>query len=160
MSKDASGNYRQRLYKMSLTTGAPLAAAVEIAANYPGTGEDSSGGHALFDPKQYKERSGLLLLNGVVYLAWASHCDIPPYTGWIMGYDATTLAQTAVIDVTPNGAEGAIWGAGAGLAADPNGDIYFLDANGTLTRPSTHKAFPSPATTATPSSSCPPRAAN
>ena len=142
MSKDVSGTYRQRLYKMSLTTGKPLAAAVEITANYPGTGEDSSGGYALFDPKQYKERSGLLLLTGVVYLAWGSHCDIPPYTGWIMGYNATTLAQTTVIDVTPNGAEGAIWGAGAGLAADSSGYIYFLDANGTFDTALNSQGFP------------------
>ena len=115
---------------------------MEIAASYPGTGEDSSGGYALFDPKQYKERSGLLLLGGVVYLGWASHCDDPPYTGWIMGYNATTLAQTSVIDVTPNGAEGAIWGAGAGLAADSNGYIYFLDANGTFDTTLNAQGFP------------------
>src|SRR5208337_2703695 len=95
MSKDASGNYHQRLHKVSLTTGKALAAAVEIAAKYPGTGEDSRGGYAYFDPKQYKERSGLLLLSGVVYLGWASHCDYAPYTGWVMGYDGTTLAQTS-----------------------------------------------------------------
>src|ERR1035441_10043155 len=87
MSKDASGNYHQRLHKRSLTTGSPLAAAVEITAKYPGTGADSTGGYVYFDPKQYKERSGLLLLGGVVYLGWASHCDHPPYTGWIMGYN-------------------------------------------------------------------------
>jgi len=142
MSKDASGTYRQRLYKVSLTTGQPLATAVEIAASYPGTGADSSGGYALFDPKQYKERSGLLLLNGVVYLAWGSHCDINPYTGWIMGYSAATLAQTSVIDVTPNGGEGAIWGAGAGLAADSIGSIYFLDANGTFDPTLDAQGFP------------------
>jgi len=151
MSKDASQwwrraalwNYHQRLHKVSLNTGNPLAAAVEITAQYPGTGEDSSGGYALFDPKQYKERSGLLLLGGVVYLGWASHCDYAPYTGWIMGYNATTLAQTSVIDVTPNGAEGAIWGAGAGLAADSSGYIYFLDANGTFDTTLNAQGFPS-----------------
>lgn len=132
MSKDSSGKYHQRLHKVSLAAGKVLAAAVEIVAKYPGTGEDSKNGYAYFDPKQYKERSGLLLLNGTVYLGWASHCDITPYTGWIMGYDTKTLAQTSVIDVTPNGAEGAIWGAGAGLAADSSGYIYFLDANGTF----------------------------
>ena len=132
MCKDTSGKYHQRLYKVSLAAGTPLAASVEIAAKYPGAGEDSKGGYAYFDPKQYKERSGLLMLNGVVYLAWASHCDDPPYTGFVMGYNATTLAQTSVIDVTPNGSEGAIWGAGAGLAADSSGSIYFLDANGTF----------------------------
>ena len=142
MSKDSSGNYHQRLHKMSLATGNPLAAAVEITGKYPGTGDDSSGGYVLFDPKQYKERSGLLLLGGVVYLGWASHCDIPPYTGWIMGYNATTLAQTSVIDVTPNGAEGAIWGAGAGLAADSSGHIYFLDANGTFDTTLNSQGFP------------------
>jgi hypothetical protein len=142
MSKDASGNYHQRLHKVSLTTGNPLATAVEITAKYPGTGEDSSGGYALFDPKQYKERSGLLLLGGVVYLGWASHCDHGPYTGWIMGYNGTTLAQTSVIDVTPNGADGAIWGAGAGLAADSSGYIYFLDANGTFDTTLNAQGFP------------------
>ena len=143
MSKDASGNYHQRLHKVSLTTGKALVAAVDIAASYPGTGEDSSGGYAMFDPKQYKERSGLLLLGGVVYLGWASHCDDAPYTGWIMGYNGTTLAQTSVIDVTPNGAEGAIWGAGAGLAADSSGYIYFLDANGTFDTTLNAQGFPS-----------------
>jgi outer membrane protein assembly factor BamB len=143
MSKDASGKYHQRLHKVSLTTGKPLAAGVEITGKYPGTGEDSSGGYAYFDPKQYKERSGLLLLGGVVYLGWASHCDHPPYTGWIMGYNGTTLAQTSVIDVTPNGAEGAIWGAGAGLAADSSGYIYFLDANGTFDPTLNAQGFPS-----------------
>jgi len=142
MSKDGAGEYHQRLHQVSLATGKPLTPAVEIAAKYPGTGEGSGGGYALFDPKQYKERSGLLLLNGVVYLAWGSHCDHPPYTGWVMGYNVTTLAQTSVIDVTPNGAEGAIWGAGAGLAADANGYIYFLDANGTFDTNLNAQGFP------------------
>ena len=142
MSRDATAGYHQRLHRVSLTTGNPLTRAVEIAARYPGSGEDSSGGYALFDAKQYKERSGLLLLNGVVYLGWGSHCDYAPYTGWIMGYDATTLAQTSVINVTPNGAEGAIWGAGAGLAADADGYIYFLDANGTFDTTLNSRGFP------------------
>lgn len=132
MSKDSSGNYHQRLHKVSLGAGTPLAAAVEIKAKYPGTGDDSKNGFAYFDPKQYKERSGLLLLNGVVYLGWASHCDYQPYTGWIMSYNASSLAQIGVLDVTPNGAEGAIWGSGGGFAADSSGFIYFLDANGTF----------------------------
>jgi outer membrane protein assembly factor BamB len=141
MSKDSSGNYYQRLYKVSLAAGKPLAAVV-IGGKYPGTGDNSSGGYVYFESSQYKERSGLLLLGGVVYLAWASHCDAQPYTGWIMGYNATTLAQTSVIDVTPNGAEGAIWGAGGGLAADSSGYIYFLDANGTFDTTLNAQGFP------------------
>src|SRR5580698_10266769 len=92
MSKDTSGEYHQRLHALSAATGSELYnGPVDIAAKFPGTGDNSSGGDVVFDPAQYKERSALLLTGGVVYLAWASHCDIRPYTGWIMGYNATTL---------------------------------------------------------------------
>ncbi len=131
MSKDSSGNYHQRLHAIDAATGSKLhGGPVEIQARYPGNGDHSSGGYVIFDPGQYKERAGLLLLNNTVYTAWASHCDFRPYTGWIMGYDASTLAQTTVLNVTPNGNEGAIWGSGAAMAADGNGNIFLLDANG------------------------------
>jgi hypothetical protein len=131
MSKDSSGNYHQRLHALDATTGAELyKGPVDISAKYPGTGDNSSGGYVVFDPAQYKERSGLLLVNSTIYLAWASHCDIRPYTGWVLGYNMNTLAQTTVLNLTPNGNEGAIWGAGAGLASDNAGNIFLLDANG------------------------------
>ena len=143
MSKDASGTYHQRLHALSLTSGKEsLGGPVEIQAKFPGTGENSSGGYVIFDPAQYKARPGLLLLNGVVYIGWSSHCDHPPYTGWITGYSASTLAQTSVLNVTPNGAEGAIWAAGAGLAADAGGNIYFLDGNGTFDTTLNSQGFP------------------
>ena len=143
MSKDSSGNYHQRLHALDLTTGAEqFGGPVEIAAQYPGTGDNSQGGYVIFDPAQYKERAGLLLLNHVVYTSWASHCDDRPYTGWIIGYNETTLSQTSVLNVTPNGNEGAIWAAGAGPAADGNGNIYFLDANGTFDTSLDAKGFP------------------
>ena len=81
-------------------------------------------------------------MNGVVYTAWSSHCDFRPYTGWIMGYDETTLAQTSVLNITPNGNEGAIWMSGAGLAADDSSNIYFLAGNGTLDTTLTPGGFP------------------
>jgi hypothetical protein len=131
MSKDGSGNYHQRLHALDLALGAELfGGPVDIQATYPGTGDNSNGTSVVFDPGQYAERSALLLLNGVIYTGWTSHCDIRPYTGWIMGYSESTLAQTSVLNVTPNGNEGSIWMAGAGLAADTSGNIYFLDANG------------------------------
>jgi hypothetical protein len=130
MSKNGTAYY-QRLHALDLALGTELfGGPVEVRATYPGKGDNSNGTDVVFDPAQYKERAGLLLLNGVVYTAWASHCDIPPYTGWIIGYSASTLAQTSVLNVTPNGSEGAIWMSGAGLAADSAGNIYFLDANG------------------------------
>jgi hypothetical protein len=143
MSKDSSGNYYQRLHALDATTGGELyKGPVTISAKYPGTGDNSSGGYVVFDPAQYKERSGLLLWDGVVYLTWASHCDIRPYTGWVMGYSATTLAQKTVINVTPNGNEGAIWGSGAGLTADNAGNIFFLDANGVFDTTLNSAGFP------------------
>ena len=143
MSKDASGNYHQRLHALDITTGAEqFAGPAEIAAKYPGTGDNSQGGYVIFNPAQYKERAALLLLNHIVYTSWASHCDDRPYTGWIIGYNETTLAQKSVLNVTPNGNEGAIWAAGAGLAADAAGNIYFLDANGTFDTTLDQNGFP------------------
>jgi hypothetical protein len=130
MSKSGSSNYFQRLHALDLATGVDRIPAVTVTASYPGTGDNSDGTNVVFDPAQYKERPGLLLLNGVIYTAWGSHCDIRPYTGWIMTYNEQTLAQISVLNVTPNGNEGAIWMAGDGLAADANANIYFLDANG------------------------------
>ena len=133
MSKDGSGQYHQRLHALDVTTGAEQAGSpVEIQASYPGSGAASSGGNVIFDPGQYAERAGLLLLNGSIYTGWTSHCDIQPYTGWLMAYSESTLRQTAVLNLTPNGNEGSVWMSGAGLAADTNGDIYLLDANGTF----------------------------
>ena len=143
MSKNSSGDYFQRLHALDATTGKELYnGPVTITAKYPGTGDNSSGGDVVFDPAQYKERSGLLLAGETVYLTWASHCDIRPYTGWVMGYNATTLAQKTVINVTPNGNEGAIWGSGAGLTADGSGNIFFLDANGVFDTTLTSGGFP------------------
>ncbi len=133
MSKDASGNYHQRLHALDIASGAELfGGPVEVRASYPGSGANSSGGSIVFDPQQYAERAGLLLLQGVLYTAWTSHCDQGLYTGWLIGYDAGTLAQTKVLNLTPNGSEGSVWMSGAGLAADSAGNIYFLDANGTF----------------------------
>jgi len=144
MSKNNSGDYHQRLHALDLALGTELSGGpVEIQATYPGTGDNSSNGNVVFDPAQYKERAALLLLNGVIYTGWASHCDYRPYTGWIMGYNESTLAQTSVLNVTPNGNEGAIWMAGAGLAADTSGNIYFLDANGIFDTSLNPSGFPS-----------------
>jgi len=144
MSKNASGSYFQRLHALDVTTGAELfGGPTTIQAFYPGTGDGNSGGNVIFAPGQYEERASLLLLNGAVYTGWTSHCDIRPYTGWIIGYNATTLQQSSVLNVTPNGSEGSIWMSGAGLAADTLGNIYFLDANGTFDTNLNANGFPS-----------------
>src|SRR5487761_1083775 len=142
-SKDSSGGYHYRLHALDLTTGAEMSGSpVTIQATYPGTGAASSNGQVVFDPKQCNERAGLLLLNGVVYLGWSSHCDIEPYTGRLIGYNAGSLAQTSVLNLTPDGSEGSIWQSGAGPAADSSGNIYFLDANGSFDTTLTSSGLP------------------
>jgi len=137
MSKTSSGTstYFQRIHALDMTTGAEeLGGPVKVTATF-------SPGPA-FSTKQYKERTGLLLLNGQLITAWASHCDDSPYNGWIMAYNQNTLAQTSVLDVTPSGSEGAIWQAGGGLAADSAGNIYLLDGNGTFDANVNSNGFP------------------
>ena len=143
MSKNAGGTYFQRLHALDLTTGAELLGGpTTVQASYPGTGDNSTGGNVIFDAKQYAERAGLLLLNHTLYLTWTSHCDARPYTGWIIAYNAATLAQSSVLNVTPNGNEGSIWMAGTAPAADSTGNIFFLDANGTFDTTLTSSGFP------------------
>ena len=144
MSKNSAGNYFQRLHALDLTTGAELFGGPKtISATFPGTGDNSSGGNVVFDPKQYKERPGLLEINGTIYTTWASHCDIRPYTSWVIGFDANTLAQTTVFNLVPNGSDGGLWMSGAAPAADSAGDIFFLVGNGTFETTLTAQGFPS-----------------
>src|SRR6185312_2753705 len=93
MSKDASSNYHQRLHALDVTTGAELFnGPMSINPSY----SSPTGGTKTFSPGQYAERAALLLVNQTIYTSWTSHCDIQPYSGWIVGYSESTLAQTAV----------------------------------------------------------------
>jgi hypothetical protein len=144
MTEDNSGNYHQRLHAIDAISGAELyGGPVDIQAKYPGTGDNSSGGYVIFDPTQYRERAGLLLVSHTVYLAFGSHCDVRPYTGWVMGYNSQNLKQTTVLNLTPNGDEGGIWGSGAGMAADADGNIFFADGNGYFDTTLNAGGFPS-----------------
>jgi len=144
MSKNGSGTYFQRLHALDVTSGAELLGGPKtIQGSFPGTGAGSSGGSVIFDPKQYEERAGLMSLNGRIIMAWTSHCDSDPYTGWIMAYDASTLAQVSILNVTPNGSRGGIWMAGAGPAADAQGNVYLLDGNGSFDTTLDASGFPS-----------------
>jgi len=131
VSKTSGGSYIHRIHALNLTTGAELfGGPTTIAASYPGTGANSSGGNVVFDPKRYNERPGLLQIGSTIYTTWGSHCDAGPYTSWAMSYSADTLHQTGVINLVPNGNEGGIWMAGTAPAADAAGNIYFIIGNG------------------------------
>jgi hypothetical protein len=143
MSKNAAGAYMQRLHALDLTTGAEQFSGPRlIQATYPGTGAGSSGGTVVFDARQYEERSALLLLGGTIVTSWTSHCDIDPYTGWIISYNASTLVQTSVLNVTPNGSRGAFWMAGAGPAVDAANNMYLLAGNGVFDTTLNASGFP------------------
>ena len=143
MSKDSGGHYFQRVHALDLTTGAEMfGGPTTIQASYPGTGDNSDGHSVIFDPSQYKERAALLLENGVVYTTWASHCDVRPYTGWVIGFDANSLAMTQVLNVTPNGSQGGVWMSGAGPAGDSADNVFLLDGNGTFDATLNANSFP------------------
>jgi hypothetical protein len=141
MSKDASSNYHQRVHALDLTTGAELLnGPAEVAATYTAAG----GAVSTFSAGQYEERAALLLVNGTLYTSWTSHCDDPPYSGWIIAYAESSLARTAILNVAPNSAAGpAIWMSGGGPAADSAGNIYLLTANGAFETSLDANGFPS-----------------
>ncbi len=129
---NSSTSYVQRLHALDIRTGAEkFGGPVVVQASVPGTGEESVGGMVPFDSKMNNQRSGLALANGQVIIAWASHEDDQPYHGWVMSYSASTLAQTGVYCVTPNGIEGGVWQSGRAPAVDPAGNVYFMTGNGT-----------------------------
>ncbi len=130
MTKE-SGSYFHRLHALDITTGMERTnSPVVIQASVPGSGD--GGSTVTFVPKNYKARSGLLLLNGTVYTSWASHCDIGLYHGWIMAYDATSLKQIAVYNNTANARGASFWTSGAAPAVDPNGNIFVNGGNGSF----------------------------
>ena len=132
-TKNTSNNtYHQNLHALDITSGAEKPGSpVEITASVPGSGSGSSSGTIAFQPLYQLNRPGLLLLNGVIYVAFGSHGDIGPYHGWVLGYSVSTFAQIAVFNATPNGSQGAVWEGGQGLVADAD-NIYLMTGNGTF----------------------------
>ena len=122
--------FYQTLHALDITTGLDKVAPQRISAVTQGTGDGSNGGILTFDPLKEGQRSALLLENGQVFIAWASHCDNNPYHGYIMAYDEATLAQNGVFVASPNGYRSGFWSAGAGPAADAGGAIYHPTGNG------------------------------
>ncbi len=136
-----SGTAVQRLHALDITTGQEkFGGPVVITASVPGTGNGSVGGALAFDPLWQNQRAGLLLLNGIVWIGFGSHGDNGPWHGWILGYNANTLAQTGAFCSTPNGEGGGFWMSGGGLAADqldpvnhPYGRMFVPSGNGDYT---------------------------
>jgi hypothetical protein len=118
--------YVQRLHALSIENGAEkFGGPVEI--NAPG-----------FDTLRQNARAGLLLTNGQIVITWGSACDVMPYSGWVMAYDARTLRRTAVFNASPHSGESGIWQSGMAPATDAAGNIYLSTGNGKLTADRDH----------------------
>jgi outer membrane protein assembly factor BamB len=126
-----NGKFFQRLHALDVTTGAEkFGGPTVIKAKVKGSGDGAVNGFVHFDPLRNNQRAGLLLVNGLIYVGWASHCDNGPYHGWVMSYDARTLQQNGVWNSTPNAGLGGVWQAGGAPAADDDGNVYFATGNG------------------------------
>ncbi|HWY05840.1 MAG TPA: putative Ig domain-containing protein [Candidatus Acidoferrales bacterium] len=137
-----SASCHQWLHGLSLTDGSEKfggPATIDASITVPGTGDGSSGGVLAFNTLTESQRPGLALVNGVVYISWASHGDNDPYHGWVIGFNAGNLAipPAAVWNSTPNQvagspSRGGIWMSGGAPAADSSNNLYFLTGNGSF----------------------------
>src|ERR1022692_4879535 len=117
-----NGVYFQRLHALDITTGAEKFGVPTVIQGSVKTNK----GTLVFDPQHNLPRPGLLLLNNIVYMAWAGSTH-----GWLASYDATTLQQLAIISTTPNGDLGGLWASGGGILSDGT-DIYMEAGDGTF----------------------------
>lgn len=123
--------FHQYLHAVDITNGNERPnSPVEITAIITGTGDGKDATNKiLFDPRRQFDRSGLALSNGIVYIAFASHCDFNPSHGWVLSYNASTLAPLHAFNATPNDGRGGIWMSGSAPAIDENGNLYFTTGN-------------------------------
>jgi len=136
-TKEVSGgstSYVHRLHALDIFTGAEkLGGPVTIQASVNGTGDGTDGaGHVPLIVIRENQRPALTLGNGIVYIAFASHGDISPWHGWVLGYNANSLAQVFAYNVSANGFGGGIWQSGSGPGVDASGNIFLISGNGTF----------------------------
>lgn len=133
--RDREGTPRvwQKLHALDVQTGIERAGS-PVAIEGSVSGEKLFFGlfqsTVRFSPLRENPRSALTLVNGQVYLSWASSCDVGPYYGWVMSYDARTLKQTGIFNTAPEGEQSGIWQSDTGPAADEQGNVYVETGNG------------------------------
>jgi outer membrane protein assembly factor BamB len=129
----SDNEYFQHLHALAITTGVEKFGGPKlIAASVAGKGAGAVKGQVAFDPLHENPRAALTLANNLVYMTWASSCDVDPYHGWIMAYDTQTLAQKGVLNVNPDGSEAGIWLSDTGPAVDADGNLFVPTGNGTF----------------------------
>ncbi|MBX7244968.1 MAG: hypothetical protein K1X53_05690 [Candidatus Sumerlaeaceae bacterium] len=124
-----NGRYAQRLHALDITSGRERPGSpVAIRATIRGRNQPT----ITFDPLLENQRAGLLLSNGVVYVAFGAHGNHNAYHGFILGYNARTLRLLRSFTTTPTGVKGGVWQGGCALSADEDGNIYANVGNGTF----------------------------
>jgi len=124
-------SYRQSLHALAITNGKEkFGGPVDIHATVSGTGDGSRRGELAFDAWRENPRAALLLANGAVTLTWGSSCDVGPYHGWVISYDAHTLQQKAVFNASPDADDSGFWASDTGPAADAQGNVIAATGNG------------------------------
>jgi hypothetical protein len=121
-----------RLHALDITTGKEKAGSpVVIEAAVPGSNSHSTNGTVSLTTACL-QRAALLLVQGTLYIGFSA-C----FNGWLLAYDATSLAQLAVLNMSPNtdgygkfGGAGGVWMGGGGPAADSGGNVYLSTGNG------------------------------
>lgn len=84
-----------------------------------------------FSPYDVNQRPGLLLMDGVVYLAFGSHCDYGHYVGWVAGVNTGSRAISMWSDEAgATSSEAGIWQGGGGLISDGSGRLFVSTGNG------------------------------
>lgn len=111
--------FYQTIHELDIATGVD-----KLEANIPAD--------ANFLPAKEGQRVGLLLTNGILYVAWWS--EGTGGTGLLKGFNVTNLKQTAEFVTTPTPGslpgQGGIWMSGGGLAGDASGFVYLETADG------------------------------
>ena len=138
-TKTAAGTYHQRLHALNLADGTERPnSPVEISNAVTTSGTCDGSSTVAFNARTENQQAGLALVNGVVYISWASHSDNDPYHGWVAGYDASSLRLAGVFNASPNLASGkdycraGVRMYGGAPAADANNNLYFVTGNGTF----------------------------
>ena len=126
------------MHSLDLVTGAERAGFPVLISGAP-TNDPSRP----FNAMTAMQRPGLLLMNGVVYAGFASHCDYAPFVGYVVG--VSTAGRQTTMWATESGnsnAEGGIWQSGGGLVSDGAGQILFATGNGISPKPGPGKTPP------------------
>jgi len=113
-------------YALNVATG-------HVLRGWPVTIKGSPANDAAdtFNPESERQRAGLLLLGGAVYVAFASYCDFPSYSGYVAGLNISTRRLTLWTDEAgPGGNQAGIWLGAGGLMSDGPGRIFLSTGNG------------------------------